>query len=68
MKLGCLLCHTVTKGEKTMLTHLVKHHEDTVSCHLNIVDNFSCEEGSDYWKKFIAPTLQSIVKEGSNKQ
>ncbi len=57
MILGCLICHAIVKGEKRMENHLLKAHADTVSCHLNIVTNFSCEEGSLSWKKFIVPTL-----------
>jgi hypothetical protein len=57
MRLGCLICHRVIKGEKTMEKHLLTVHGETVSCHLNIVDNFSCEEASEAWKKYIAPTF-----------
>jgi hypothetical protein len=35
-----------------MKKHLLKEHKDTMHGHLNIVDNFSCEEGSKYWEKF----------------
>lgn len=59
MQLGCLLCHEVTKGEKSMLKHLQKFHAENIEFQYNIVENFSCEEGSGYWKKLIVPTLQS---------
>ena len=57
MQLACMLCHTVTKGEKTMHKHLMKYHAETVAYQYNIVQNFSCEEDSVAWKKFIVPTL-----------
>ena len=52
LRLGCLICKSIKNTRVEMKKHLLKEHKDTMHGHLNIVDNFSCEEGSKYWEKF----------------
>jgi hypothetical protein len=55
-RLGCLICNKIRKTEKSMFNHLKNEHADTISGHLDIINSFSCEEGSTYWKKYIPQT------------
>lgn len=66
MRFGCLICHKIRNTERGMFNHLIKKHTEIVSCHLHILDSFSCEEGSIYWKKYIAPTIQMVNSEEKN--
>jgi hypothetical protein len=50
-ELKCILCKKVRKTEQGMFNHLKKEHAETMRGHYNIVDNFSCEEGSELWKQ-----------------
>ena len=53
-RLMCLICYAVRKTERGMFNHLQKEHGEIMRGHLNIIDGFTCEEGSVRWSKEIA--------------